>query len=490
MSLLHRIILTLSLLLVIVSSDSRAIGMSLHDKLLSCNFNLFNSPPPVNSFELDGITTPVVNPAGMKGKVIILSFWKIDCSACTMEKPLLEKLVRKYSDRGLEVIAVNLFDRASDIMDYVKHSDFPFTYSFDAHQRYTVNQKRLPSGVPTTFVINSDSEAIYEIPGLPTTYVIDRNGRVVGYSVGLVNWDSDLLTAYLETLLGPPPTTLASASDASFSGHAGQGSSMTAGPTRSGPRRNNDTLPQVLTAPATAPIQSMPTLPGAAPLPPVQSTDQLKHEKSAIESGHEKTTSSPETQDYITVKTQKPPKEKSKPKSRQERAPASKSTSDYTKPKPFTASAPKESGSPEYPIYSTGKNAEAAAKDKALPPLPAAMPYSPPTRSTYSQPGHLKPDESGSLTTRVPGVSSPSTVGVSSNSLPAAHPIESKNTIGVSIMDSFRREGPPRALNPEDQPPQSELTPPATIIGQFSRDIQTLGAGIRDTFSSFLPRGN
>ena len=82
-------------------------------------------------------------------------------------------------------------------------------FAFDPSNRFSVRQQALRSGTPATFVVNSRSEAIYEIPGVPTTYVINRQGQVVGNAVGLLNWEEGPLTELLESLLGPPPAAIA-----------------------------------------------------------------------------------------------------------------------------------------------------------------------------------------------------------------------------------------------------------------------------------------
>ena len=492
MFLFHKLMSGLFLVCLAAWSCLPAHAQSMHDTLRSCNFNPFKVAPPANNFELDGIGAVVVNPALMKGKVIILNFWKIDCAACSLEKPILEKLARKYSDRGLEIIAVNIFDRPSDIVNYVKKNDFPFTYAFDSHQRYTVNQKRLPSGVPTTFVVNSDLEAIYEVPGLPTTYVIDRTGRVVGYSVGLVNWDNPSLTRFVESLLGPQSPTVANASDISFSADARQGTSLLSGPTRTGPKKNNSGEPSVLSAPETPDILNSQTDSGVASSLPFQTPSQTRTEQGSDVKPDSR------TDEFITVKTQKPAKEKNKSRTKQEKSAAGKSSVEYAKPKPFSQSKQKTDSSSDYPVYQSTPGSskpplgvssvgESAPKDKNLPPLPAAMPYSPLNRSSQST--AVKPDETGSVIARFPGASTSSPIGRGTGNLPNAQPLAPGNTIGVSILDSIEKNVGARTSEKPLDMPQNDVAPPSSILGQFTQDIQNLGAGIRDTFGYLIPQG-
>jgi hypothetical protein len=124
---------------------------------------------------------------------------------------------------GLEIVAVNLVTARPD-PPYVQQGGCTVLLSAsDPSNRFSVRQQALRSGTPATFVVNCDSEAIYEMPGVPTTYVINRQGQVVGNAVGLVNWEQGPLTDLLESLLGPTPTVVAQNPPA-YSGAARQGS--------------------------------------------------------------------------------------------------------------------------------------------------------------------------------------------------------------------------------------------------------------------------
>ena len=48
-----------------------------------------------------------------RGKVVLLHFWSVQCPACRIEEPLLEKLKQAFGPSGLEILGVNLVDHAS-----------------------------------------------------------------------------------------------------------------------------------------------------------------------------------------------------------------------------------------------------------------------------------------------------------------------------------------------------------------------------------------
>ncbi len=209
-----------------------ALPGSLHQE----NFNLYPVPCPANDMSLRDLGGRAVSLSALRNKVVILNFWKIDCPPCSQEKPILERIYRKYAAKGLAIVAVNLVDRRDRQVSYVRKGKYSFTFACDPDHGFSVRSHTLASGVATSFVVNHRAEAIYEVPGVPTTYLIDRKGRVVGNSVGMVNWEKGPLASLLESLLDEPPVSVASARNPRpFEGQARQGSDSPAEVKRTGP---------------------------------------------------------------------------------------------------------------------------------------------------------------------------------------------------------------------------------------------------------------
>ncbi len=494
------------------------------------NFNIYPAPCQANNMVLRDLTGRVVDLNALRGKVVILNFWKIDCQPCTAEKPILERLHRKYGPRGLEIVAVNLFDDHNRVRAYAKRCGFGFRFCCDPENRFSVQKLTLGGGMPSTFIINSKSDAIYEVPGVPTSYLIDRNGQVIGNGVGMVNWEEQPFTALIESLLGPP-TQLAARNRVAFSDVARQG--PVAHPTvrQAGPRRMSETPSEPDERQiASRPSQSRgPDALGHQGLDRSEASSDLSTAKKPAPVGKDLRT---KRGDAVT---RKPQDAKTKPRIKNHRV---KNTSsipvEYGKPKPYrpsiqargTAGEIKQvsrylaQAAPGTPLPAPYVPPRTASPTSPPPPghpvrpaLPAAMPYTPPKIATDRRPTSrpVVPDENGQVMARIPPryttptdeeVETAKQTGGASG-WPYARPRMPANPIDTFILDSFEpgaspRQAPPQALYPQpdqdrnqvrnrSQPQQQETAPAASILGQLSRDVQNLGEGIRQTFSGWLP---
>jgi peroxiredoxin len=92
----------------------------------------------------------------LKGKVVVINFWSIDCRPCIAELPGLNKLVKDYKESNIVFLAITW-----EAVNRVR-KDFQPKYKFD-------------------FVIVPDALNIIDkiaASGYPTTYIIDRKGII------------------------------------------------------------------------------------------------------------------------------------------------------------------------------------------------------------------------------------------------------------------------------------------------------------------------
>ncbi len=113
----------------------------------------------IKTFEGETITL-----SKLKGKPVVINFWASWCGPCREEAPALEKVWRKYKNK-IFFIGLDYKDRKSDALAFIK--EFDITYPNGPDEDNIANDYRL-TGVPETFVINTDGYITEHILGATT----------------------------------------------------------------------------------------------------------------------------------------------------------------------------------------------------------------------------------------------------------------------------------------------------------------------------------
>lgn len=108
-----------------------------------------------------------------RGKVVLLTFWKVKCKDCTKTLPSVESLEKKLNSQDFAVLTVNV-----DNLEYVKPEKI---HAYLKENNYTFRVL-----VDETF---STSEA-YKLLAVPMTYLIDKKGTVADIRFGEQDWTS------------------------------------------------------------------------------------------------------------------------------------------------------------------------------------------------------------------------------------------------------------------------------------------------------------
>ena len=118
-----------------------------------------NALPPATLPAVSG--APIRIPDSVRDKVVVLHFWQIGCSSCSLEMPALDGLYKKYRNKGLEVLAVNVGQKKEVVKTFAAELGASFSILID------------PAG---------KIASVYGVTDVPRTYVIDRSG-VVRYRI-------------------------------------------------------------------------------------------------------------------------------------------------------------------------------------------------------------------------------------------------------------------------------------------------------------------
>ena len=117
-------------------------------------------------------------------KVVLLNFWGLRCGACLEEMPYLEKIWKKYADKGLVVLGVDTdgVDRQT-VVDTLKEVKVAVGYPLLLDQEFKVTD------VYTNFLV-------------PLTIVIDKQGIIQYIHTGFEKGDEKAYEEAIRNQLG------------------------------------------------------------------------------------------------------------------------------------------------------------------------------------------------------------------------------------------------------------------------------------------------
>ncbi|MFA4828903.1 MAG: TlpA disulfide reductase family protein [Thermodesulfovibrionales bacterium] len=142
------------------------------------------NPPSIGDtapdFTLKGINGNTISLADYKGKVVMVEFWATWCPPCKELAPILEKVYKKYKDKGLVFLALVSKDEGeATIKSFIK--EHGITYP--------------------VLLAGQETMRHYGISSIPVTFIINKEGRVVTIHMGNTRDIMQELTSEIERLL-------------------------------------------------------------------------------------------------------------------------------------------------------------------------------------------------------------------------------------------------------------------------------------------------
>ncbi|HLM62143.1 MAG TPA: TlpA disulfide reductase family protein [Pyrinomonadaceae bacterium] len=142
--------------------------------------------PSFNVVSIDGKT---FDSKSLKGKIVVLNLWFINCPNCVEEIKLLNKIVDEYKDRDVVFLGIAT-NKKDDLEKFLKKN--PFKYNIVPNEMQTI----LSFGEP-------DKNGEINIP-FPMHIVLDREGAIVVRKSGVKGLDA--VKNELKRLLESAPT--------------------------------------------------------------------------------------------------------------------------------------------------------------------------------------------------------------------------------------------------------------------------------------------
>jgi len=105
----------------------------------------------------------------LKGKIIVMNFWFVECKPCVMEMPELNELVKNYKNKDVVFLGFATNDK-SKIDSFLKKKDF--SYNIIPNSKKIAEAYKV-SGYPTHIIIDENSRIVYSTSGLGPTTITD-----------------------------------------------------------------------------------------------------------------------------------------------------------------------------------------------------------------------------------------------------------------------------------------------------------------------------
>lgn len=116
-----------------------------------------------------------------RGKVVLVNFWATWCPPCREEMPSMERLYRRYKDKGLVLLAVNIEEQG-----------------YQAVSRFLMGKNY---SFPILLDTAAEVQNNYKVFRFPETFIIDRNGVIIDKIIGGRDWMSGPVSKKIDFLL-------------------------------------------------------------------------------------------------------------------------------------------------------------------------------------------------------------------------------------------------------------------------------------------------
>jgi len=146
----------------------------------------YPAPAPLKALSLltPGTEAPVSS-QDWKGKVVVLNFWATWCGPCVKEMPSLNALAKSYEGKNVLVIPAS-----QDVTGFITIKAF--------YRRHKLDH------LPVYWDKGFTAFKTLGLSVVPVSLVIDRQGMIIGWVEGVIDWDGPEVHALIDKALATP----------------------------------------------------------------------------------------------------------------------------------------------------------------------------------------------------------------------------------------------------------------------------------------------
>ncbi|BCX04010.1 MAG: hypothetical protein KatS3mg053_1948 [Candidatus Roseilinea sp.] len=133
---------------------------------------------PALDFTLPDLDGRPVTLSRFRGRIVVLNFWASWCPSCRAEARDFGDFARRYRDRGVIVVGVNMREDAAVVRAFAEANGMDYPLLLD---------------------VDGSVGRMYQVVGIPTTIIVDAAGGIRGRHVGVLN--ATQLADYVAPLL-------------------------------------------------------------------------------------------------------------------------------------------------------------------------------------------------------------------------------------------------------------------------------------------------
>ena len=133
------------------------------------------SAPVAPAFTLPGLQGEVTL-GSLRGKAVLVDFWASWCGPCRQSFPWMNGLQKRYGDKGLAIVAVNLDKDRELASHFLAEMPAAFTVAFDPAGK-TAESYRVKA-LPTTFLVSPDGKLLLTHTGFDAKHASEFEAQI------------------------------------------------------------------------------------------------------------------------------------------------------------------------------------------------------------------------------------------------------------------------------------------------------------------------